>query len=418
MPTLPHRPPSGPSGAELLDGGAFEEEVTTTEPVSHDGGLGTKIAAIATVSAIVLTFALISSPGAGTASDEGTATTSVAAGPTTAATAAAGTEPPPTTRPKQPIPLFEGNLPPELPGVIGGIDVLGAVVVIDQTLPGPFETNLGLTPAAESPHMLIGLEGMAPIGLEATIRMDGGRLKVEDADGAVISDYDVARLLPDGAGTVVVVELMGNTQVATLTSLAAGGGSGEPVVWEIDGQGPEILGAWDGRLVVHRANRTWLLDEGGRTELVAEGEVLTYDGLHLVRLDCPELGRCELAAGDPSAPDTYRVAVPEWIAVLSDEAWTGSVAVSPDGTRLGASVSYGGLSLPAVIDLETGEAESLADGMNNGAPVAWSPDSDWLAYAYAGDVMVWNVTGSRSWRIAVNRDLHALLWRGASLGGG
>jgi hypothetical protein len=315
---------------------------------------------------------------------------------------------------KPPIPPFDSNLPTELPGVISGIDPDGSVVVIDRAQPAPVESEIGLTLDFDSPQLLLGLLGRQPIGLDARIRIVGDELVVEDDAGEPGGSLALGQLAPDGLGGALLVEAMGANQRATLMPLVYDGTEPpDPLVWEIEGQGAEVLGVWEDQIVLHQANRVWLLDLEGRVSLVAEGEILSYDGRHLSRVVCPEPGRCEIVVGDPSQPERYRVPVPATIGALPLYAWTGSVAVSPDGRKLGASVSYGVLSLPAVIDLETGEATSLADGMNRQAPVAWSPDSQWLAYAYTDDVMVWNVPGQRSWRIAVNRELQTLLWRGA-----
>jgi hypothetical protein len=418
MPTQPERSTPG-GGVELIERDAFQvADVTTTEPVQRDGALGAA-AVVASLAAVVLALALIAQPaGSPPGGGEATTTTRIIA-PATASTApvpvaasGAGGSSLPQVATEQPIPPFDGNVPSGLPGVIGAVDADGSIIVIDRAQPGPIEVEAGLTPDRHSPQVLLGLLGQGLIGLGTGIQIAGTVVSAEGPGGEQGEVVDLLRLAPDGQGGVLVVDVTGPTQQATLTPLRSPGAG--QLRWEVDGRGPQVIGVWQDRLVLERANRVWLLDRDGGTELVAEGEVLAYDGRYLVRLVCPELGQCEILAGDPVHPDTYRAAVPETIGSLPLDAWGASVTVSPDGARLGASVGHGAVYLPAVIDLAAGTAEQLADGMNQQAPVAWSPDGEWLAYVYSDDVMVWNVTGSRSWRIPVNRDLQALWWRGAA----
>ena len=152
--------------------------------------------------------------------------------------------------------------------------------------------------------------------------------------------------------------------------------------WTLPTNGIEVLGTWEGSLVLHQAGQTWTLAPGpGPTAgagigtatepvpvLVAEGTVLAYDGRYLTRLACPTPGACEIAVGPLDEPDRHVVPVPEMLAPLDHEAWTSSVAISSDGARMAVSARFGALSLPVVIDLDTGVAISRSDGMNHRAP--------------------------------------------------
>ncbi len=167
----------------------------------------------------------------------------------------------------------------------------------------------------------------------------------------------------------------------------------------------------DGETVVHLAGRIWAVDADGGERLVAEGAPLSYDGVNLAWLDCPSLVGCELVVGTLDRPDRWRQPLPDVLADQPIDDWASTVSVSPEGNRLALIYGNGALPQPMVIDLATGDRQLLADGVNLGSPVAWSPDGRWLAYLYTDDVMVWSFDDDRSWRVIVNRPLETVQWR-------
>jgi hypothetical protein len=308
------------------------------------------------------------------------------------------------------IPAFDDSIPGDLPGVLSGIDDRGSFVVIDRRAEGPVERALG--PAVAGSDRItaarLGIVGAPLIRLDGEIRVDGHEL-VSTASG-VRRQIDLSEVVPDLAGSVLVVSADGSGATASATSLDGDGGA-EPILWELSGPEVEVLGLWRDALLVRRGAHTWLLEEGGGSRLVTSEQVLTFDGRNLSVLACPRLDQCRIEVGPPDDVQRRSIPLPESLARLAPSAWTTSLAISPDGSHLAASVAHGALSLPMVIDLDTGESLSLADGMNRQAPVAWSPDGQWLAYVYTDDVMVWPITGERSWRITLDRQLDVLLWR-------
>jgi WD40 repeat protein len=263
----------------------------------------------------------------------------------------------------------------------------------------------------EDPRASLIISGAPALDVDRALSISEGRAPVRHEDRFVDPDFDLIDLVGDRTGSAIVVTYENNRQLVTLIPLEEGrADESQATVWDLPSEAADVLGAWQDQLLLHQANRIWLLDVSFRSTLVAEGELLTYDGTHLARLRCDELDVCQLLVGTPDAPDTHVLDLPEILAPLSLEAWVGSIAIAPDGTRLGASVRYGALSLPLVLDLTTGETLSLPDGVNRQAPVAWSPDGEWLSLVYIDDVMVWNIAQNRAWLIEVNRDMERLIW--------
>lgn len=414
MPTLPDESLSELPDVELLERSSFEldEGTTVEEPVQRGPVVGTKALGAVAVGLIVLAFAIISQPGVEESVDE-SATAQTTAPSTTTTT----TPPPPSTdaagRRLQPIPVFQGNLPEELPGVISGFDDRGSVLLIERSRPRPVESQLGAVPTDGNPTIQLGLLGGPVEGFDNELFILGSQVIVETDQALLRQTFDLRRLVPDGVGGVLVVEESGPVMIASLLPLGDRQNGTTGIGWRLPSAGLDVLGFWRDELLVHRAASTWLLSTDGGERPVAEGEVLTYDGRHLTRLECTAAapGQCELIVGTPDDPEIHRVLLPTVVEQVPVEHWGPTVAVSPDGSQLALSAQNGGLPLPLLIDLTTGESRQLADGMNASSPVVWSPDGQWLAYLYTNDVMVWSLDADRSWRVAVNRDLQTLLWR-------
>jgi WD40 repeat protein len=239
-----------------------------------------------------------------------------------------------------------------------------------------------------------------------------GDLLVVEADASLIADtFNLTRLAPETDGGVLVVESERGEYSATWNSLRPSGSVSEEITWSLPSSSVEVLGVWGEELLVQRANEIWLLNQDGGTRSVGGGQFLAFDGENLARLVCDEVSVCSLAVGPPSDPDARTVELPEWLEAGPDDLWVPTVVISPDGDRLAMAGPNGGISSPLIVDLETGIATPLADGINRQAAMAWSPDGRWLAYVYTDDVMVWSLDEGRSWRVTVDRQLETLLWR-------
>ena len=433
MPTLPDESVSDASSVELIERGPFElaDSLTTEEPMQRGPVVGTKALVAVSIGLIVLAFAVMTRPGPeDRVVDEPPQTTvapsTTAPPPPDAVEADAAPAP-------RPIPPFEPNLPEGLPGVISGIDQVGSLLLIDRTRSAPVETPLGLVPTVDGATTRLVFDGGSIVDLTADVLVRD-ELLVVDADQDVLRDsFNLGRLSPDRPGGLLVVETSGTQVVATWSPVgaSAGGEDGagdddgadsedlaefvaapqQPLSWTIPSPGVDVVGVWGDELLLRRANRIWLLSTDGGTRPVGDGQLLAYDGRHLARLTCDRIGVCALAVGSPDAPNARTLDLPEWLERAADRLWTPTVSISPDGTRLAMAGPNGGISSPLVVDLETGVATPLADGINRDAATAWSPDGRWLAYVYTDDVMVWSLDEGRSWRITLNRQLDDLLWR-------
>jgi hypothetical protein len=399
------------SSLELLGPGSFAPVTGhSDETVERRPSRFPTVLAVLAVAAVVIAFVALSRPSE--PAPEGSSDAPTGVDPTNSVPA--GDESGPTERDVvadrlalRDIPPFDSNVP-DLPGVLSGIDTDGSFVIIDRTEPKPTESALG--PAVvgrdEQPVAWLGITGAPLIALDGEISLAGTEL-LSDASG-VRRNLDLGVVVPGAEGSVLVVNqhLTGVSAVSVALD-----GSAEAVTWELASPAIEVLGQWAGSLLVRQGTHTWLLAPDGTSQPVTNEQVLTFDGRHLVVLACGGVGECRLIVGPPDDLERRSIVLPEDLRRLAPEAWIGSLAISPDGSRLAASVNHGALSLPMVIDLETGDTRSLADGMNRQAPVVWSPDGRWLAYVYTDDVMVWPSTGERSWRITLDRQIDVLVWR-------
>lgn len=238
----------------------------------------------------------------------------------------------------------------------------------------------------------------------------GGQLIAVLADGRLeAASVPADRLLPADGGIVLVSD---DTQTREVTLSSRIDDGGEPFSLGYD---VELLGGWQGRPLVHKAGAVWLLDRDGGAQLVTDGVLVGYDGRHLVMVRCARPDDCRIEVGPPDRPGLRSVPVPENLAGREIESWTGSTAVSVDGSRL-AVVDRRGVSLPTWIDLESGVDHTRSESINPDSPVAWSPDGLWLAYAFGDDLIVWDTTEDRSWRVFLDRPISDLTWIDDAIG--
>ncbi len=316
------------------------------------------------------------------------------------------------------LPDFGDSLPADLPGLISGYDDRGSLVIIDRDAEGPTEHALGVNLTNTAPATVVMVDGAPPVGFVQELVFNGRQLEFRLSRDEPDPSIALTEIIPDASVDVLFL-YRGNsvTQVvsATAPASAASAPDGAPDlltadVWEVPGH-PNVIGQWEGDLLVERAGSVWLLDPDGGTTDVADGQVLSYDGNHLARLDCDGPTTCTIRVGSPIDPDRHAVPLPDELTLLGQDLWASSVAVAPDGDRLAMVVQRGGLSQPVIIDLETGAVEQLSEIIGHDAPLVWSPDGEWLAYRVLDDIKVWRLSAQRSWLVAVDRELQTLLWR-------
>lgn len=424
MTTLPDGSPRELPEVEIIEGSPFEplpasdDDDGPAEPraVSRSPLIGGASLVVAAIALIVIALVVISRPGIEENAGAERAQTTLGSTSTTAPpaeNAATDIAPRPDPPARQPIPAFTGNVPSDLPGIITAFDARGSLIVIDRAETAPVEIELELAPTAGAD--LAAAPGRVQVGdgpllgFETALAYSEGVLIMTDRRTGQPDAFDVKLLDPVGA-EVLVIERRGNEQLA--------GWFPEPdpessLAWRLPDAGVDVLGLWhdEGLVVVHRAGQIWGVAPDGEQRPIADGHVVTYDRGLLVRLLCEDLDDCELAAGPPGEPNRFRVALPEVLYDQPVDRWGSTVRVSPEGDRLALVYSDGALPLPMTIDLTVGISTSFADGVNEGSPVAWSPDGRWLAYVYTDDVMVWSFGDDHSWRIPINRELQTLQWR-------
>ncbi|MFV0257514.1 MAG: hypothetical protein ACK5PP_03570 [Acidimicrobiales bacterium] len=319
-----------------------------------------------------------------------------------------------------PIPTFDEHLP-LIGGVLSGFTSDGWLVSVDRAAVAPSEVDLA--PAAgrgEEAASVLHIDGAPPVAFSRKVVIDGDAIVA--GLGERRTRVPLSRILPDGGSILLVQRSAGSVPVeATAVDVApdggrAGGAAHGPVPvtaarhWEVEGPAVRVWGRWADELLVGRGDRTWLLGRDGSARPVAVGQILSFDGRWLVSHDCTGPAVCTIAVGTPDEPDQRTIPLPEPVVRLDVEAWGPAVAVSPDGNRLATAVDNGVLSLPLLVELDTGTYVLLGDGMNPGTPVVWAPDGSAIAYTYSDDVMVWPVAGLRSWRVSIDRPVQALVW--------
>lgn len=185
-----------------------------------------------------------------------------------------------------------------------------------------------------------------------------------------------------------------------------------PVVIDPERAAPslDVLGLWQGRLLVHKVGQVWLVDRDGESQPVAEGQPLAYDGRNLAMLVCPTPTDCRIETGPPDDPARRSLPVPVGLADRPLAGWTGTVAISADGDRL-AVVDRRSISVPRWIDLAAGQDRAVLETIDPEAEIAWSPDGRWLAYTgLDSDLLLWDTDTDERLRVSVPAFVTDLVW--------
>ncbi|MCP5026940.1 MAG: hypothetical protein GY929_11720 [Actinomycetia bacterium] len=300
-----------------------------------------------------------------------------------------------------PLEAFAGTVPDDLPGELLTFGPKGRLVVVDRALDAPFEIDTGIVNVL-SPRLFASPEQVV-IGTGSRTTTLDGPLR-EAADWSVPVEGNLQGLFPGSFGRFITTTSHGTDQTASPLVL---GGIQQ---WDLP-VGVDVIGEWDGRLLIEAAGRILLVDtSGAETELAGVGRILAYDGHWLAHVTCQIDDGCRVNLGTPEDPSQRSMPVPEPLAVRPADEWGRSAAISADGLKVAVSRD-GGAPIPMVLHFDTDETRILADGMNTDSPMVFSPDGEWLAYAFQNDVTVWRIDGDRSWRIGLGRPVGALAWR-------
>ncbi|MEM7341287.1 MAG: hypothetical protein AAF467_21710 [Actinomycetota bacterium] len=389
-----------------------EPETVTDTSVRSGGVIGPRMIGVASAAVFLLALSILTRPGS-EVPEVPVQTTAVPEQTTTSflpgVDDAGSVQTLPSTVPvTQPIPLFEETSLPEIPGVIAGIGPDGGLVTIDRSTVRPTQDD--------APSWL------APTDDPATelFLADGTSLALGDEvwieQTAIVGNeesIEIESLFGAETGLILVVSRSLREQRAALYPFGPEvSAEPEPVQeWAVDTQSLKVWGWWRDRLVVTQAGQGWLMAANdSEHQSLNPGVPIAFNGDVVVQLRCDQPGECVIATQELADGTTTEVPVPETLAALAHDDWVPTAALSPNDRYIGGSARFGALSLPYVVDLVTGESFGLADGMNQEAPVSWSPDSQWLSYVYTDDVMVWSLEAGRSWRVQLNRPLATLTW--------
>ncbi len=324
------------------------------------------------------------------------------------ATPSRGADEPIAAQDLPPVPPLPEDLPEDLPGTLAIYGDAGSVVFADWIRGAAQEVIVG-QPGQEliDGPMVAG----DPQQLSAPVLVPGTVFDwvIPDGEGWPVRVVAAAELRPADDGVAVVEGSPADGQeviLSTFEQISNNPRDGELFALVDDQQ---LLGGWQGRLVIFDGDTVGLLDQEGGLEPVTIGEPIVYDGQHLAVVQCVTPDECQVVAGTVDEPELRRVPVPAGLLGRPLDTWTPQAALSPDGTRL-ALADQGRNAELSWIDLETGEHLTRAMSYNVQSPVAWAPDGRHLAYASNGNVIIWDTETDETWLVRIGRSITSFVW--------
>ena len=297
-------------------------------------------------------------------------------------------------RPLADLPPLDDALPAELTGtvVVAGSD--GTVVTIDWDARTIDEMLLPETRRGR-PVTYLHRETDGSLALQV------GNYAVSVRNGRAVLRGTVQKMATGDQGPVFVFD----DGTVRFDRFDANGSS--PATFSDIGADVEIHGAFDGRLLVSKAGSVWMIDNEGGADVVSQGEVLGFDGRHLVMHRCDRPDRCRIEVGPPDDPARGTVSIPRPLADRSVASWV--AVVSDDGQRL-AILDQIGLSFPLWIDLDSGADPFNVDVSAQESAMAWSPDGRFLVYTAGDGLLLWDTETRRASRVRLGRKVDQLDW--------
>lgn len=312
---------------------------------------------------------------------------------------------PATAAPPPPIPRLRSDLPAEVSGSLfmtgtdgSLVSVAWAEMEIEEAL---LPIEIGVAEREVSALQLIGQE---------VIMLTEGQLLQLTDDGVESSAAEITELLPTDGGLAVVAVGSGGMRTAFFLP-ADGREPPESVIERQVNQDLQPVGRWGDRLLAEKAGKIWLMDQDGPGgQVITDGQLLSFDGVHLVVLRCADLLSCRIEVGPPDQPNRFVVPVPEVLQERNPSTWGRSATVSPDGQRLAIVDDVGAFTAPIAIDLLSGEVTVGTDIVNGDSPLAWSPEGRFLSYAFGDDLVLWDRENDDRYRIDIDRQIDLMLW--------
>ena len=363
------------------------------------------------------------------------------------AAATTTTEPPASTSTTAPPRSPRTTLPPpteldtpvgDLPPVRPAAELIGTLTADPTDSPPAWLYQLDLTsgkvtfvPLPGLPHTLEELDGVVVVG----IRRDVMRVDLNSGDLVLLAE-DVEQLRPAYSPPGIVAVVRGTENLFARVV-------GPDGVFRSAVQLPNeavVHGALGDHVVVTLAGRVMAVDGRNEALQLGSGRVLAVGPGNVVRLRCEERG-CQVIAtafsatvgadrrdewcdeicgeisGDSTTDGTQSVSaedcvtfcegypiatgniaeryvdLPSELLAASPDRWSEQGLLSPDGSRLAVRLRHGNGSVVGIVVIDLDEEwgrHSPELGIDLGG-MAWAPDSRFLLYTLAHDVMVWDV---------------------------
>lgn len=275
------------------------------------------------------------------------------------------------------------------------VDDLGRVHVIDLRTGDRRRLDVELPPTI----------GATRVGVDTIVEVDG-RIVMDADDAVVVVDLETSIVHMVTVGRRVVTSTTRHVWlVHDLTDVGATAVRFEPgrfadrarhPMIRLPARAHAVAGSPRG-LIVAQPGQTIVVSGDGTHRQVASGPALASDGERLAWLRCEPAQACAIAIGTVDEPDRVRTPLARSQAPAIPRTVAG--AFSPDGRLLAVAAAPRSADGPAlgpaevsVIDAASGRLRRrIATGQPwSSAPVAWSPDSRWLAVGTGRTITLWS----------------------------
>ncbi|WP_419920559.1 hypothetical protein [Candidatus Poriferisodalis sp.] len=429
--------PDPPRGLEILpEGGAdfagVQESLIERQPSPVPPRLVAGLLLVAALGIAAIAVAWLR--GGDELAEAETAPTTTSEPPAATSTTVPSRPPRTTLPPPSELDTPVGDLPPVRPAA----ELIGTLAADPTDSPPAWLYQLDLVsgkvtfvPVPGLPHTLTELDGVVVVG----IRRDVMRVDLASGDLVLLAE-DVEQLLPAYSPSGIVAVVRGTEHLFARVV-------GPDGVFRSAVQLPNeavVHGALGDHVVVTLAGRVMAVDGRNAALQLGAGRVLAVGPGNVVRLHCEEYGCqviatafsatvgverrdewcdeiCDELAGDSSVDGTsgasaedcetvcegYPIAtgniaeryvdLPDELLASSPDRWSEQGLLSPDGGRLAVRLQHGNGSPVGIVVIDLDEEwgrHSPELGVDLGQ-MAWAPDSRFLLYTLADDVMVWDV---------------------------